>query len=78
MVSSGPSMVCHNRQYATENSFLCHCPPKDAYLCKNGGFVRGLVLLFLLWSSLLHLLPVCLLLPVCPFGLEENKTMTMR
>ena len=41
-----------------------------AHLSENGGFIGRLVLLLLLGGSLLHLLPVGLLFPVCSLWLQ--------
>lgn len=47
---------------------------RPAHLSENGGFIGRLVLLLLLGSSLLHLLPVCLLFPVSSLWLQMQST----
>lgn len=47
--------------------------PAAPHLGEDGGIVGGLVFLLLLWGPLLHLLTICLLLPIRSLGLRGVK-----
>lgn len=60
--------------YSSSSRLNLHPLTNDCYanLCQDRGFIGGLVLLLFLGRPLLHLLPVCLLLSVCTFGLKTS------